>query len=539
MLKPVVLIIMDGWGIAPAGPGNAITSAQTPHLTRLSQLYPKTTLQASGEAVGLPKGEVGNTETGHLNLGAGRIIYQDLPRINRAIADGSFFQSKQLSQVVSHVNNYHSNLHFMGLTGAGGVHASNDHILALLQWCKQSQISRVFLHLFTDGRDSPPTSASSYISQLEQEMTRLGVGKIATLMGRYYGLDRDHRWDRTQRAYEALTEGKGADSVTAIQAIQQAYAAKITDEFIEPTIILDDSGQPLPRINDNDAVVFFNFRIDRPRQLTKAFILPQFENAEIVSSFDPFAVKYFQKHQEPLDKTHSFKRAKFLSNLFFVTMTQYEKGLPATVLFPPETVKTPIGEIFAQSNLKQLHVTETEKERFVTYYFNGQREDPFIGEDRIIVPSAQVSTYDQKPQMSASEITQTLLERMGAGNYDFVVVNLANADMVAHTGNIPATIKACEIVDECVGKIALNVIGQGGAVLITSDHGNAEEMIDPDTGGIETEHSDNVVPLIIAADKFSSQKEAMSPGILADVAPTILKLMGIPKPDSMTGKELI
>ncbi len=539
MLKPVVLIIMDGWGIVPSGPGNAIAQANTPNITRLSQTYPQITLQASGEAVGLPKGEAGNTETGHLNLGAGRIIYQDLPRINRAIADGSFFQNSTLTQAASHVKNFHSRLHLMGLVGAGGVHASTDHLLALLQWCKQLELSQVFVHVFTDGRDSPPTSASSFLSQLEQEMSRIGVGKIATIIGRYYAMDRDHRWERTQKAYEALTEGKGNDANSAQSAVQQAYEKKVTDEFIEPTIILDPDGLPLPRIADNDAVIFFNFRIDRPRQLTKAFVLPQFENAETISSFDPYAIKYFKKHQEPSETNQTFPRNKFINNLFFVTMTQYEKGLPAVVAFPPEIVPTPLGEVISTANLKQLRMTETEKERFVTYYFNGQREDPFPGEDRIIVPSARVATYDQKPQMSAYEITQTLLERIVAGNYDFVVVNFANADMVSHTGNIPATIKACGVVDECVGKIALNVIGQGGVALITADHGNAEEMIDPNTGGVETEHSDNVVPLIIAADKLMGQKIDVNSGILADVAPTILKLMGIPKPEVMTGKELI
>ena len=540
MTKPVVLVILDGWGIAPSGPGNAVKLAQTPNLNRFAKTFPSTKLLASGQAVGLPKAEAGNTETGHLNLGAGQIVYQDLPRINQSIADGSFFQNQALLQAATHVKNFNSHLHLMGLIGTGGVHSSTLHLLTLLNFAKSQKLTKVYLHLFTDGRDSPPTSALNFIARVQKEIQKLALGQIATIIGRYYAMDRDFRWDRTQRAYQALTENKGILAESAQAAVSLAYAKKLSDEFIEPTLILDQNNQPLPRIANNDAVVFFNFRIDRPRQLTKAFVIADFQNLGGSKSFDPYDIKYHKKHY-PLSQTPSqpFTRSVSLKNLFFVTFTEYEKGLPVTVAFPPQAVKRPLGKVISENNLKQLRVAETEKERFVTYYFNGLREDPFPGEDRIIVPSAKIPTYDQKPQMSAQEIVSSLLERTASGDYGLVVVNFANPDMVSHTGNIAATTKACEVVDASLGKITLNLLGIGGTVLITADHGNAEQMISAGSGEVNTEHSTNPVPLIIISDQLTGKPITLEQGILADVAPTILKLLNIPKPPEMTGRELI
>ncbi len=538
MVKPLVLLILDGWGIAPPGPGNAISQAKIPNFTRLTQNFPSTHLLAAGEAVGLPKGEDGNTETGHLNLGAGRIVYQDLPRINQTIADGSFFQNETFLQAINHAKNFHSHLHLLGLIGIGGVHSNIEHLLALLQLIKKQQFSDVLLHLFTDGRDSPITSGSTLINQIENQLKTIGIGKIATLMGRYFAMDRDLRWERTEKAYTALTEGKGLDANSAEEAIKASYARQVTDEFIEPTIILDHVGKPLPRIADNDAVIFFNYRIDRTRQLTKAFVLPSFENLTTPTSFDPYAVKYNHKHPIPTISSQPFPRQTRLFNLFFVTMTEYEKGLPARIAFPPQIIVNPLGEVVANQKLKQLRITETEKERFVTYYFNGQREDPFFEEDRIILPSSKVATYDSKPEMSTSQITDTLLEHSASGEYSLIVVNLANADIVGHTGNLTATIKGCEAIDQAIGRIVPTILGQEGTIIITADHGNAEEMIDNTTGETETEHSANPVPLILVSDKFVNRNISLQPGILGDVAPTILKVLNLAKPLEMTGREL-
>ena len=469
--KPFALIILDGWGLAPAGPGNAISLAQLKNMPRLWSNFPHGKLAASGESVGLPKGEDGNTETGHLNLGAGRVVYQDLPRINMAIADGSFFQNEAFLSAVSHVRGHQSNLHILGLVGSGGVHSNMEHLYALLWFCKNSAFDRVYLHLITDGRDSPPKSAVTYIKQLGEQMTQTGVGKIASVMGRYYAMDRDHRWERTEKAYLALTEGKGATATSAEAAIEASYVKNVTDEFIEPTLIVNEQSQPT-LIKNNDAVIFFNYRIDRPRQLTKAFVLPDFSEQAKVTGYDPYAIKYYKKHTVVQEMREPFKRQIFLENLFFVTMTEYEKKLPATVAFPEQVVVNPLGKVLADNGLRQLRVSETEKERFVTYYFNGQREDAFIGEDRMIIPSAKVPTYDLKPEMSVYEITEQVLKQIDLGNYDFYVINFPNPDMVGHTGNIRAAIKACEVADECVGKISTSLLNHGGGCLITADHGN-------------------------------------------------------------------
>lgn len=535
MPKPIVLIILDGWGIAPPGPGNAVALAKTPNFDKFWAAYPHTQLLASGEAVGLPRGEDGNSETGHLNLGAGQIVFQDLPRINMSIADGSFYKIPAFKQVAEYVRKNNSALHLLGLIGSGGVHSSLEHLFALLHLAKDEGIKKVFLHLFTDGRDSPPTAALIYLNKIQTVVEKIGVGKIATLCGRYFAMDRDYRWERTKKAYDLLTQGKGEQVTSIKETIKKFYEKGITDEFIQPLVVNKDG-----LIKDNDGVVFFNFRIDRPRQLTKAFVIPNFETMKIKkAAFDPYAERYGLRQYQVPGATTTFKRSKVLKNLFFVTMTEYEKNLPVTVAFPPERVKLPLARIISENDLRQLHISETEKERFVTYYFDGQREKPFPGEDWVEIPSPKVATYDLKPEMSAKEVTQETLKRLRLGTYNFVLVNYANPDMVGHTGVLKAGIKACEAVDECLGELVKMVFNLDGVCLITADHGNVEEMINTVTGEVDTEHSTNPVPLIIVSKKFNQAGRVLNRGILADIAPTILTLMGIEKPESMTGRNLL
>ncbi len=535
MLKPVVLIILDGWGIAPPGPGNAVTLAKTPNFDKFWAAFPHTQLTASGEAVGLPHGEVGNSETGHLNLGAGQIVFQNLPRINLAIADGSFYQIAAFKEMAEHIHQNNSSLHLLGLVGSGGVHSSLEHLFALLSLAKKEGLKKIWLHLFTDGRDSSPTSAFVFLNQIQMTMEKIGVGQIATLIGRYYAMDRDLRWERTQKAYELLVEGKGEKTESIKTAIQKSYGEGKTDEFLEPLLVNKEG-----LVKDNDGVIFFNFRIDRPRQLTKAFVLPDFEKLKITkATFDPYAERYGLKLYQAPKGTTTFQRKKVLKNLFFVTMTEYEKGLPTKTAFPPEIVKIPLARIIAENNLRQLHISETEKERFVTYYFDGQREKPFPNEDWVEIPSPKVATYDLKPEMSALEVTQEVLKRLPELNYHLTVINYANPDMVGHTGVISAGIKACEAADECLGKLVNYIFNSGGVCLITADHGNVEEMIDPLTGGVETGHSINPVPFLVVSRHFGSSGNFLREGILADVAPTILNIMDLSKPDLMTGRSLM
>ncbi len=544
--KFVILAVMDGWGLASAGPSNAISQANTVNINRFWASYPHTQLAASGEAVGLPRGEDGNTETGHLNLGAGRIVYQDLARINISIADGSFFSNQVLLGAIEHASKNNSNLHFMGLVGAGGVHSNIEHLFALIQMAAKQKFTRLYLHLFTDGRDSPPTSAMTYINQIRDVIKREGVGQIASVMGRYWAMDRDQRWERTSKAYFALTKGVGKLTKSIDEAVAESYNTGATDEFIEPILVGNEQGQPVSLIKDNDAVVFFNFRIDRPRQLSRVFVFKDFaKSGTVQADFDPYAIKYKKSHL--VQNGHAVEAAPFdrgpaINNLYFVTMTEYSKHLienGARVAFLPETVETPLGRIVSLAGMRQLRISESEKERFVTFYFNGQQEIAFSGEDRLIIPSPKVPLYDQKPEMSAREITDTLLARIKGDGYKFILVNFANADMVAHTGNIGAAAKACEVVDECIGRLANFVLGYDGTLLITADHGNAEEMIDPQTGQIETEHSANPVPFIAISKNFLGRPQTLQAGILADVAPTITNLLGIETPTSMTGRNLL
>lgn len=540
MFKPVVLIILDGWGLAPPGPGNAVSLAKTPNFDSYFSAFPHTQLTASGQAVGLPKGEKGNSETGHLNLGAGKIVYQDLPRIDMAIADGSFFKIEAFLKAIEHVKKNNSNFHLMGLLGEGGVHSSIEHLFALLRFCKEQKIENVFLHLFSDGRDSPPNSSPVYIDQVNEKIKEIGVGRIATLVGRYYAMDRDNHWERTEKAYRALTEGLGNKFEDPKEGILNSYKNQKTDEFIESIIVVDKDGRVLPRISPHDTVIFFNFRIDRPRQLTKAFVTEDFERLVGQKiAFDPYTEKYYKKTYVEQRIASIFPRGPKIPNLFFVTMTEYEKDLPVAVAFPPKPVSLPLGRILSHNGLRQLRITETEKERFITYYFNGQRERPFPGEDWVVIPSPPVPTYDKKPEMSAREITKTFLEKISQRLYDFILVNFANPDMVGHTGVLGAGIKACEVIDECLGEVVNAVKTIGGIVIISADHGNVEEMINLQTGQVDTEHSSNPVPFIVVGKQFLGKRMLLQTGILADVTPTILSLLGFHQPDEMSGRSLL
>lgn len=541
--KFVVLAILDGWGIAPKAPGNAILLAKTPNIDLFMKTYPHTELEASGQAVGLPRNESGNTETGHLNIGAGKIVYQDLERINMSIAEGSFFKNKAFLGAISHAKNNHSNLHIMGLVGAGGVHSNIEHLFAVLQLVKKESLDRVFLHLFTDGRDTPRTSAKIYISKVEEFLSKTKAGRIASVMGRYWAMDRDHRWDRTKKAYLALTSGKCKTETSALKVINKAYVNDITDEFIEPHLIVDANDKPT-LISDNDSIIFINFRIDRPRQLTKAFVFEDMNKAQFDFDFDPYQVKYEHTHNKRLfsQAKKTFDRGEKLKNICFVTMTEYGKPIKeagAIAAFPPKLVKDTLGEIIANSGVEQLRITESEKERFVTFYFNGLRETPFEGERRIIVPSSSVATYDQKPEMEADILTNTLIDQQKKTNYKFILINYPNPDMVGHTGNIEPTMKAINAVDDVLGRLASYVLSCGGALVITADHGNAEEMINSRTNRVDTEHSSNPVPFIVISKTFKNNPVELDSGILADIAPTILSLLKIEIPKSMTGKNLL
>ena len=543
--KFVLLVVLDGWGLAAPGPGNPISQADIPNMKKFVSSYPHTELQASGEAVGLPRGEAGNTETGHLNLGAGRIVYQDLQRINLSIADGSFYQNQILIGAIDHARTNNANIHLIGLIGAGGVHSNIEHLFALIELCKKHEFNRVYLDLFTDGRDSPPTAAKIYISQLRDYLSKAGIGQIASIMGRYWAMDRDMRWDRTSKAYFALTKGEGQLVKTPEEGIDTSYAEGKTDEFIEPCIISGVDGKPLSLIKENDSVIFFNFRIDRPRQLSRAFVFEDFSKANVPVGFDPYLVKYQKSHlaQPITDTKEPFVRGPRLNNLYFATMTEYEKAIveaDAKVAFPPETVKLPLGRVVSESGFKQLRAAESEKERFVTFYFNGQQETAFEGEDRLIVPSPKVATYDLQPEMNAISLTEQVLQKLkDFPDYKFVLINFANPDMVGHTGNIGAAVKACEIVDDCLGKLSDWILAYGGYMVVTADHGNVEEMINNETGAIDTEHNKNPVPFIVISQKLMGKSVSLTTGILADVAPTILKLMGIEIPSTMTGHNLL
>lgn len=521
--KPIVLIVMDGWGVSQDYSGNAVTQAKTSVFARLIAEYPTTTLRASGESVGLPWGEMGNSEVGHLSLGLGRIMYQDLPRINKEVSEGSFYRNEVLLKAIRHAKKNNSKLHLLGLVSDGCVHATVDHLYALLLLAKKYNLEKVYVHAILDGRDTAFNSGKNFVSSVERSMAENKIGQIATISGRFYTMDRNNNWDRTAKAYLALTEGKGNKSENAISAIEQSYKKKIYDEEFVPTVICK-KGEPVAKIEDNDAVIFFVFRPDRSRQIVKAFVLPE------------------------MDK---FARPKFLKNLLFVGFTEYEKGLPIEVAFSQEKISNTLGEVLANAGLKQLRIAETEKYAHVTYFFNGGREIKSVGEEHLLVPSPAVSSYDQKPEMSAPEVAKKVVEAVNKDQYDFILVNFANADMVGHTGDFKATVKAVETVDSCLDKIISSVLARDGLILVTADHGNAEQMFNMQTGQIDKEHTTNPVPFILVGKSYAGRNigwpsvaggdlSVIQPhGILSDVAPTIIKLFNLKKPKEMTGISLL
>lgn len=481
--------------------------------------------------------EPGDSETGHLNLGAGRIVYRDQPRINMSIADGSFYQNAAFLGAINHARVNNSTLHLMGLIGPGMVHSNTEHLYALLWLCNQQIFRNVRLHLFTDGRDAPPKSSINYLEQIEEKLKNFSFGEIATVCGRYYAMDRDNRWERTEAAYNALVFGSGKKFKSAREAVESSYAEGKTDEFIPPSTIVDDKDNPRGLIKAKDAVIFFNFRSDRARQLTFAFTLENFESLNFQNEIFPSC----ETNDAPANPVSpkSFNRQGFIRDLFFVTMTRYSKSLPILTAFPPKDVKLPLSRVISERGLRQLHLSETEKYPHVTYFFNGGREDRLPGEDLIEVPSPKVATYDLKPEMSAFETTRSLTSKIVTLVYNFIVINFANPDMVGHTGNLEATIKACEVVDECLGKIVNQSLDLGYSVIITSDHGNAEEMINLKNGEIDTSHSSAPVPFIAINKDLRGNYKTLPRGILADVAPTILNLMSLPVPSQMTGRNLL
>ena len=508
--KRVLLVVLDGWGINTNTEGNAIAAAKTPVYRRLVTEYPNTALSASGEAVGLPEGQMGNSEVGHLNLGAGRIVYQDSTRISKAIRDGEFFRNPALLATTESIKTSDSALHLMGLLSDGGVHSRLDHIFAMFDLVKARGITNVFFHAFLDGRDTPPSSAIRYIQQLEDHFAEIGIGKIATVTGRYYAMDRDKRWERVQKAYEAMVLAEGIRKYSAAEAVQQSYDHERTDEFMLPAVLLDPTtNKPVVTIRNGDAVIFCNFRSDRAREITRALTDPEFQG---------------------------FRR-KIVPNLSaFVCLTTYDETFDLPVAFAPVRLTNILGEVLSARAVRQLRIAETEKYAHVTFFFNGGEEPPFPLEDRILVPSPRdVATYDKKPEMSAREITGKLVEQINLRQYGFILVNYANPDMVGHTGVVEAAIRAVETIDECLGRVLQAAWEEGMTVLITADHGNIEMVSDLSTGQPHTAHTTNPVPFIVTHKNVKLREG----GILADVAPTVLELMGIAIPPEMTGKSLI
>jgi len=508
MKKPTVLLILDGYGERKEKEGNAIALAKTPVMDRLKKEFPYVEGQASGLFVGLPDGQMGNSEVGHMNMGAGRIVYQELTRITKSIQDGDFFENKALKAAVEHCKKEDSALHFMGLVSSGGVHSHIEHIYGLLELAKRAGLKKVYLHAFLDGRDTPPDSGKSFLLAVEKKMHELGVGEIATISGRYYAMDRDKNYDRVEKAYRAMVDGTGEKASSVEEAIDASYAKKVYDEFVLPTVIEKDGA--VHTVSDGDAMIFFNFRPDRAREICHAFC----------------------------DDDFSFFERGARKNIFFVCFTDYDPTIPNKhVAFEKEEIHNTLGEVVSNLGKNQLRIAETEKYAHVTFFFNGGKEEPYENEDRILVPSPkEVPTYDLKPEMSCYTVTEKLTEAIHSGKYDLVVANFANPDMVGHTGVLPAAIKAIEVVDECMGKVVDAVESMHGNLFILADHGNADIMIDEKTGEPYTAHTTNPVPFILVSEEKHKLREG---GCLADVAPTLLELMGIPQPKEMTGKSLL
>lgn len=513
--KPVVLVILDGWGEWEIQIGNPLAAAHLPTIDRLNAYYPKVLLQASGVSVGLPWGVCGNSEVGHQTIGSGQIIYQYLPTIDAAICTEKFTKNEALMHTFEYVKTNKSKLHIMGLASDGGVHSHIHHLYALLELAKDNGITEVYIHPITDGRDTPPQSAKKYINDILIKTRQIGIGKIATITGRYYTMDRNNNWDRIERAYRAFTSGTGTIEKDPIQAIENQYKKNINDEYFEPIVIIDNNQKPIGPIEENDAIVCFNYRKDRSRQIAKAFTAPDFQDFSSTTK-----------------------------NIKFTCFTQYDAELPTEIVFAPQELTTRVGEILANSGKNQLRIAETEKFAHVTYFFNGGIPEPFINEDRIFVPSKNTPSYADLPEMSAYEVTEKLINAIEQDKYDFCLVNYANPDMVGHTGVLSAGIRAVEVVDECLNKVIQTVLKKGGSLIITADHGNVEEMIDLNTGNIDTKHSSNPVPCWFI-NTNNGRTEARNTrltqvhGIIADVAPTILDLIHIERPEQMIGYSLL
>ena len=508
--RPSALIILDGWGYREEEKGNAVALADTPELDRLWAEYPHTLVGTSGLSVGLPDGQMGNSEVGHLNIGAGRTVYQSLTRITKSIEDGDFFENPALCGAMESARGSGHSLHLMGLVSPGGVHSHTDHLLALVRMAKLKGVEKVFIHAFLDGRDTPPRSAAGFVSGLEDGIREIGLGMVASVSGRYYAMDRDKRWERVQLAYDMLTLGTGLSAASSAGAIEAAYSRGEDDEFVKPTSIVPHGAGPVV-IDDGDSVVFFNFRPDRAREMTRALTEP----AEV-----------------------GFQRERILRGLFYVTMTEYDASFSHVhIAYPPEVIADTLGAYISSLGLRQLRIAETEKYAHVTFFFNGGVEEPEPGEDRVLIPSPGVDTYDMKPEMSAYEVADRTVAEIERGVYDMIILNFANMDMVGHTGVLDAAVSAAGAVDECVGKVADAILGSGGQFLLTADHGNSEEEID-ENGGPMTAHTSNPARLILAcedAEKYSLAAD----GVLADIAPTLLGLMGLEKPPGMTGRSLL
>ena len=507
--KPVVLMILDGYGLNDNCDHNAVCEGRTPVMDQLMSQCPFVKGNASGLAVGLPDGQMGNSEVGHLNMGAGRIVYQELTRITKSIQDGDFFDVPEFLQAVENCKKNHSALHLWGLVSDGGVHSHNTHIYGLLELAKRNGLDKVYVHCFLDGRDTPPASGKGFVEELEAKMKEIGVGKVASVMGRYYAMDRDNRWDRVERAYNALTKGEGKTAVSAADGIQASYVAEVNDEFVEPFVVVED-GKPVAVVNDHDSVIFFNFRPDRAREITRAFCDDEFKG---------------------------FAREKRL-DLTYVCFTDYDDTIAnKLVAFKKESIVNTFGQYLADHNMTQARIAETEKYAHVTFFFNGGVEEPNKGEDRILVPSPKVATYDLQPEMSAPAVCDKLVEAIKSGKYDVIIINFANPDMVGHTGIEDAAIKAIETVDACVGRTVDAVKETDGILFICADHGNAEQLVDYETGTPFTAHTTNPVPFILVnADPSFKLREG---GCLADIAPTLIELMGMEQPKEMTGKSLL
>lgn len=507
----VTLIIMDGWGLNPRADHNAIAQAKTPYFDYIWNNWPSATLEASGGAVGLPAGQMGNSEVGHMNLGAGRVVMQDLTYINSLIESGEFQENPALNEAVQHALDHQSALHLIGLLSDGGVHSHQDHLYALLRLAKNKGLDRVFVHALTDGRDTPPRSAVDYLAQLESQIRRIGCGTIASVSGRYYSMDRDKRWERIKLGYDVIVQGEGVTARSSAEAIENSYTSDVNDEFVKPVVIVDDTGQPKATISDNDAIIWFNFRADRARQMTQALIEPGFEG---------------------------FVRPNGgLKGLKLVTFMPYYDNQNAPYAFElPEPING-LAETLSKMGKKQLHSAETEKYAHVTYFFNGGREEPFAGEERVLVPSPKVATYDLQPEMSAYGIKDEVVKGVLSGQYEFVLVNFANPDMVGHTGFLDKAIIACETVDDCVRQVVEATVSMGGVALVTADHGNSDQMLDYDTGKPHTAHTTNLVPFIYVAKEKPDWR--LANGKLGNVAPTVLELLGMDPPSDMTCTSLI